>query len=117
LSNVQQVPDRNPDDGCAMSILRLGPARDERAFYLSSPNLLVWRLSITGTNPKEGPMARYGKAASESVRAAMRRKKRGTLRSGKGGKGGIVKSRKQTIAIGLSEARKRGAKVPREKSK
>jgi hypothetical protein len=100
-----------------MSILRLGPARDERAFYLSSPNLLVWRLSITGTNPKEGPMARYGKAASESVRAAMRRKKRGTLRSGKGGKGGIVKSRKQAIAIGLSEARKRGAKVPREKSK
>ena len=62
-------------------------------------------------------MARYGKAASESVRAAMRRKKRGTLRSGKGGKGGIVKNRKQAIAIGLSEARKRGAKVPREKSK
>jgi hypothetical protein len=62
-------------------------------------------------------MARYGKAASKSVRAAMRRKKRGTLRSGKGGKGGIVKSREQAIAIGLSEARKRGAKVPREKSK
>jgi hypothetical protein len=43
----------------------------------------------------------------------MRRKKRGTLRSGKGGK---VKSRKQAIAIGLSEARKKGAKVPRKKS-
>jgi hypothetical protein len=117
LSNVQQVPDRNRDDGCAMFTPRLEPASDERAFYFSSPNLLVWRLSITGTNPQEGPMARYGKAASESVRAAMRRKKRGTLRSGKGGKGGIVKSRKQAIAIGLSEARKRGAKVPREKSK
>src|SRR5580704_17399424 len=46
-------------------------------------------------------------------RAAMRRKKRGTLRSGKGGKGGIVKSRKQAIAIGLPEARKRGAKIGR----
>jgi len=61
-------------------------------------------------------MARYGKAASKSVQTAMRRKKRGTLRSGKGGKGGIV-SRKQAIAIGLSEARKKGARVPRDKSK
>jgi hypothetical protein len=42
----------------------------------------------------------------------MRRRKRGTLRSGKGGKGGKVKSRAQAIAIGLSEARKKGAKVP-----
>ena len=47
----------------------------------------------------------------------MRRKKRGTLRSGKGGKGGKVKSREQAIAIGLSEARKKGAKVPRKKSR
>jgi hypothetical protein len=46
----------------------------------------------------------------------MRRRKRGMLRSGKGGKGGRVKSRKQAIAIGLSEARKKGAKVPRKKS-
>jgi len=46
----------------------------------------------------------------------MRRKKKGTLRSGKGGKGGRVKSRKQAIAIGLSEARKKGAKVPRKKA-
>ena len=45
----------------------------------------------------------------------MRRRKRGTLKSGKGGKGGKVKSRKQAIAIGLSEARKKGAKVPRKK--
>jgi hypothetical protein len=45
----------------------------------------------------------------------MRRRKRGTLRSGTGGKGGKVKSRKQAIAIGLSEARKKGAKVPRKK--
>jgi hypothetical protein len=61
-------------------------------------------------------MARYGRAASKSVKSAMHRKKSGTLKSGRGGKGGRVKSRKQAIAIGLSEARKKGAKVPRKKS-
>ena len=61
-------------------------------------------------------MPRYGRAASKTVRSAMRRRKRGTLKSGRGGKGGTVKSRKQAIAIGLSEARKKGAKVPRKKS-
>ena len=59
---------------------------------------------------------RYGKGASRSVASAMRRRKRGTLRSGKRGRGGRVKSRKQAIAIGLSEARKKGAKVPRKKA-
>src|ERR1051325_1445649 len=58
---------------------------------------------------------KYSKGASKSVESAMRRKKSGTLRSGKGGKGGKVKSRKQAIAIGLSEARKQGAKVPKKK--
>jgi hypothetical protein len=62
-------------------------------------------------------MARYGKAAKKSVRSAMRRRKHGTLRRGKSGHGGRVKSRKQAIAIGLSEARKKGAKVPRRKKK
>ena len=62
-------------------------------------------------------MARYGRAASTSVKSAMRRRKKGTLRSGKGGKGGRVKSRKQAIAIGLSEAREKGAKVPRKRSR
>jgi len=67
---------------------------------------------------KEGSSRRrkYGKGASKTVESAMRRRKRGTLRSGKGGKGGKVKSRKQAIAIGLSEARKKGAKVPPKKS-
>lgn len=60
-------------------------------------------------------MPRYGRAASRSVKSAMHRRKRGTLRSGRGGKGGRVKSRKQAIAIGLSEARKKGAKVPRRR--
>lgn len=62
-----------------------------------------------------GAKRKYGKAASKRVESAMRRRKRGTLRSGPGGKGGKVKSRKQAIAIGLSEAREKGAKVPRRK--
>jgi len=65
---------------------------------------------------KKSSSRRYGRAASKTVASAMRRKKSGTLRSGKGGKGGKVKSRKQAIAIGLSEARKKGAKVPPKKS-
>jgi len=61
-------------------------------------------------------MARYGKAAAKSVKSAMHREKSGTLRSGKGGKGGKVTSRKQAIAIGLSEAREKGAKSQRKSS-
>ena len=55
---------------------------------------------------------RYSRSASKDVASAMRRKKRGTLRSGKGGK---VTSRKQAIAIALSEARRKGKKVPRKR--
>jgi len=58
-------------------------------------------------------MAKYGKSASKNVESAMRRRKKGTLKSGSGGK---VKSRKQAIAIGLSEAREKGGKVPRKSS-
>jgi hypothetical protein len=58
-------------------------------------------------------MAKYGKKAQESVKKAMHKKKRGKLKSGRSGK--KVKSRKQAIAIGLSEARKKGAKVPPKK--
>jgi Family of unknown function (DUF6496) len=65
---------------------------------------------------RSGSRPRYSRGASKTVASAMRRRKRGTLRSGKGGKGGRVKSRKQAIAIGLSEARKKGARVPRKKS-
>lgn len=64
---------------------------------------------------KKKSTRKYGKAASKTVASAMRRKKKGTLSSGKGGKGGKVKSRKQAIAIGLSEARKNGAKAPKKK--
>ncbi|MDR4480177.1 MAG: DUF6496 domain-containing protein [Nitrospira sp.] len=58
-------------------------------------------------------MARYSKAAQKTVKQAMRKRKKGTLKSGSGKK---VKSRKQAVAIGLSEARKKGQKVPAEKS-
>jgi hypothetical protein len=58
---------------------------------------------------------KYGKKAGEKVERAMKERNAGTLRSGRSGK--KVKSRKQAIAIGLSEARRAGAKVPRKKSK
>ena len=64
---------------------------------------------------KKSSSRRYSKKASKTVASAMRRKKKGTLRSGKGGKGGKVKSRKQAIAIGISEARQKGQKVPAKK--
>ena len=59
-------------------------------------------------------MAKYGRKASQKVERAMRERKRGTLRSGRSGK--KVTSRKQAIAIGLSEARRAGGKVPRKRS-
>ena len=58
-------------------------------------------------------MAKYGKSASKNVASAMRRRKSGTLKSGSGR---TVKSRKQAIAIGLSEAREKGGKVPRRRT-
>jgi Family of unknown function (DUF6496) len=60
---------------------------------------------------------RYSRSAGTDVEKEMHRYKRGTARSGPGGKGGRVKSRKQAIAIGLSEARKKGKKVPARRSK
>jgi hypothetical protein len=60
-------------------------------------------------------MARYSKAAQKKVGEVMQEFKEGTLKSGKDGKGGKVKSRKQAIAIGISEARAEGKKVPRRK--
>lgn len=60
-------------------------------------------------------MAKYGKTAKKAVKSAMSRRKKGTLKSGKSGK--TVKSKKQAIAIGLSEARKKGGKVPRKAAK
>ncbi|MBY0495005.1 MAG: hypothetical protein K2Y23_12400 [Cyanobacteria bacterium] len=58
-------------------------------------------------------MAKYGQAAQKRVKSAMHRRKKGTLKSGSGA---TVKSRKQAIAIGLSEAREKGGKVPKRKT-
>lgn len=60
-------------------------------------------------------MAKYGKLAQKKVEEAMHEMKEGKLKSGRGGKGGKVTSRKQAIAIGLSEAREAGGKVPSKK--
>ena len=73
-------------------------------------------MAATRRSSKKSGSRKYGKAAGKAVESAMRRKKHGTLKSGKGGRGGTVKSRKQAIAIGLSEAREKGAKVPRQKA-
>jgi hypothetical protein len=69
---------------------------------------------------KENTMAKkrrrkYSRGSGEEVRREMHRYKRGRAKSGRGGKGGKVKSRKQAIAIALSKARKKGKKVPRKK--
>ena len=58
---------------------------------------------------------KYSPSVGSDVASEMRRFERGTARSGKGGKGGKVKSRKQAIAIALSEARKEGKRVPKKK--
>lgn len=71
------------------------------------------RTSRGGATTKgTGGARKYGEAASRSVASAVRRQKAGTLESGSGAK---VRSRKQAIAIGLSEAREKGAKVPKDK--
>lgn len=63
---------------------------------------------------KSSSKRKYGKAASKYVESSVRREKKGTLKSGRSGQ--TVKSRKQAIAIGLSEAREKGAKVPKKKT-
>ena len=59
---------------------------------------------------------KYSRSSGSDVKTEMRRYKKGTAKSGRGGKGGKVKNRKQAIAIGLSKARKKGKKVPKKKS-
>jgi hypothetical protein len=94
-----------------------GAARSANASVsnASEQNSIKRRKIMPAKKGRKSGGRRYGKAAGKRVASAMRRRKSGTLRSGKGGKGGKVKSRKQAIAIGLSEARKKGAKVPKKK--
>jgi hypothetical protein len=61
-------------------------------------------------------MAKYSKKAQEKIEEVMHEYKHGELKTGKGGKGGVVKSREQAIAIGISQARHAGLKVPKENS-
>jgi hypothetical protein len=72
---------------------------------------------VGATAQPEESMPRYSRSARKNVKSAMHRRKKGTLKRGKGGKGGTVKSRRQAIAIGLSEARKKGKKVPKKSGK
>jgi Family of unknown function (DUF6496) len=65
---------------------------------------------------KASKKRKYSRGSGTEVKNEMRRFKKGTAKSGRGGKGGKVKSRKQAIAIGLSKARKKGKKVPKKKS-
>jgi Family of unknown function (DUF6496) len=100
------------------------PSRDP--LTAAPPRAYLSKKAEGSTTEKEDAMARasartksgrrrYGKAAGTKVKAAMRERKRGTLRSGRAGK--KVTSRKQAIAIGLSQARKSGAKVPMKMKK
>jgi hypothetical protein len=114
LFNNQRTP--NPDAGChRTSKPDIGALVFLRAQLLLPPALLTKRELNMPQRKRSSGGRKYGKAAGKTVKSAMHRKKKGTLRSGKGGKGGKVKSRKQAIAIGLSEARKKGAKVPKKK--
>jgi len=65
---------------------------------------------------KKAKKRKYAKSSGKEVESEMRRYKKGTAKSGPGGKGGKVKSRKQAIAIGLSKARKKGKKVPKKRT-
>src|SRR5690348_10806574 len=87
--------------------------RGSNASSLASRNLCY---GVLRQSAREKPMAKYSRSAGKDVKRAMHKRKKGTLKSGKGGKGGKVKSRKQAIAIGLSEARKKGKKVPKKSS-
>ena len=77
--------------------------------------LIHWKECNHG--PEGEKKRRYSRSAGSDVKNEMHRYKKGTAKSGRSGKGGKVKSRKQAIAIGLSKARKKGKKVPKKKSR
>jgi transglutaminase/protease-like cytokinesis protein 3 len=86
------------------------PATKKRSSSTSS------RSKSSSSSRKKSSGRKYGRKAQQDVKKEMHEFKRGEARSGPGGKGGKVKSRKQAIAIGLSKARKEGAKVPQKKA-
>jgi hypothetical protein len=79
-------------------------------------NIQIRVVNINNTFKKEIIMAKYSQKAQDKIETVMHEYKHGKLKSGKGGKGGVVKSRKQAIAIGMSEARQEGDKVPKKKN-
>jgi hypothetical protein len=85
-----------------------------RGAAFASTSRRVWGKDSAEHGYRGVIMAKYGKKATKSVKKAMHKKKKGTLKSGTSGQ--KVTSRKQAIAIGLSEARKKGAKVPKKKT-
>jgi hypothetical protein len=92
------------------------PAWPRRSFW----NRFLFRQlfhEVAASSKGQNMARKYSKGAQKKVKKAMEERKKGTLRSGKGGKGGKVKSRKQAIAIGLSEARAEGKKVPKKKTR
>ena len=115
VSEAADVPRREQLVLCERSISsRSSRVSTKYAASSTTDTTKFLRKRVTSAQPlqAEGHMAKYGKAAGKRVKSAMHRKKKGTLKSGSGRK---VKSRKQAIAIGLSEARKKGAKVPKKK--
>jgi hypothetical protein len=103
-------PQRDAGDFSIHSLV--GSTRDENRHF----DIAQGRIEMPSkSGSHRSSRRRYSRTAGKTVGSAMRRRKRGTLKSGKGGRGGTVKSRKQAIAIGLSEARKKGAKVPPKK--
>jgi hypothetical protein len=107
-----------------VSVIAGGPSASRGMdVELKKHRSLSWASASAGTSSKglafsrseeTKIMARYSKSASKDVKGAMERRKAGTLKSGKSGK--TVKSKKQAIAIGLSEARSKGKKVPSKKT-
>jgi hypothetical protein len=83
---------------------------EERARPGAVPSEISMEVSMAKRRKRK-----YSRGAGEEVEKEMRRYKRGTARSGRGGRAGKVKSRKQAIAIGLSKARKKGKKVPKKR--
>jgi hypothetical protein len=102
---------RSAEDFAATTATSRASARERIPTF--APELVAAQNSAT-TIEGGSNMAKYGKKAGQKVKRAMHERKKGTLKSGRSGK--KVKSRKQAIAIGLSEARKAGAKVPRKRS-
>src|SRR3954452_2352660 len=91
------------------------PSASERNQASAAPFDPGWSRHSGTRRPRMAKKRKYSRSAGKDVESEMRRYKRGTAKSGPGGKGGRVKSRKQAIAIGLSKARKKGKKVPRKK--